>query len=52
MPLHPGPDARIFHISRLRVTYEIRKFSAIFIVAVLKIQMVFGSYIKQNYRWK
>ena len=26
MPLHPGPDARIFRISRLRVTYEVRKF--------------------------
>jgi hypothetical protein len=39
--LHPGPDARIFRISRLE--YEVRKFPAIFIVVVLKIQMVFGS---------
>jgi hypothetical protein len=52
MPLHPGPDAGIFRFSRLRVTYEVRKFPAIFIVAVLKIQMVFGSYIKRNERWK
>jgi hypothetical protein len=42
----PGPDACIFRISRLRVTWEIRKNPAIFIV-VLKIQMLFGSYIKQ-----
>jgi hypothetical protein len=44
MPLHPGPDARIFRISRLRVTYEVRKFPAIFIAVVLKIQMVFTAY--------
>jgi hypothetical protein len=30
------------------VTYEVRKFPAIFIVVVLKIQMVFGSYLKRN----
>jgi hypothetical protein len=29
----------IFQFSRLRVTYKVRKFPAIFIVAVLKIQM-------------
>ena len=46
--LHPGPGARIFRISPLRVTYEVRKFPAIFIVVVLKIQMVFGSYLKRN----
>jgi hypothetical protein len=43
---------RIFRISRLRVTYEVRKFPAIFIVVVLKIQMVFGSYTKRKRRWK
>ena len=48
MSLHTGLDARIFRISRLRVTYEVRKFPAIFIVVVLKILMVFGSYIKRN----
>jgi hypothetical protein len=54
MPLYPGPDTRIFRISRLRVTLrtlasnEVRTFLAIFIVVVLKIQMVFGSYIKRN----
>ena len=37
--LHPGPNARIFRISPLRVTYEVRKYPAIFIVVVLKIQM-------------
>jgi hypothetical protein len=41
-------DAHILHISCLRVTYEVRKFPAIFFVVVLKIHMVFGSYIKQN----
>jgi hypothetical protein len=46
--LHTGPDACIFRISRLRVTYEVRKFPANFIVVVLKILMVFGSYIKRN----
>jgi hypothetical protein len=45
--LHPEPGARIFRISPLRVTYEVRKFPAIFIVVILKIQMVFGSYIKR-----
>jgi hypothetical protein len=40
MPLHPGPDARIFRISRLRLTYEVRKFPTIFFVVGLKIQMV------------
>jgi hypothetical protein len=40
----------VFHACK--VTYEVRKFPAIFIVVVLKIQMVFGSYIKRNYRWK
>jgi hypothetical protein len=40
MPLHPGPDAYIFRIPRLRVTYElVRKFPGIFIVVVLKIQI-------------
>ena len=51
MPLHPGTDTHILRISRLRVTYElyeVRKFPAIFIVVVLKIQMVFGWYIKRN----
>ena len=48
MPLHPGRDAGIFRVSRLQVTYEVRKFPAIFIVVVLKIQMVFDSYIKRN----
>jgi hypothetical protein len=40
----------VFHplISPLLVKYEVRKFPAIFIVVVLKIQMVFGSYIKRN----
>ena len=40
----------VFHplISPLLVTYEVRKFPTIFIVVVLKIQMVFGSYIKRN----
>ena len=37
--LHPGPGARIFRISPLRVTYEVQKFPAIFIVVVLKIQI-------------
>jgi hypothetical protein len=40
----PGPGAHIFHISPLRVTYEVWKFPAIFIV----IQMVFGLCIKLN----
>jgi hypothetical protein len=48
MSLHPGPGAHIFRISPLRVTYEVRKFPAIFIVVVLKIQMVFGSYLERN----
>ena len=26
MPLHPGPDARIFRMSLLLATYEVRKF--------------------------
>jgi hypothetical protein len=34
LAIHPGPDARIFRISRLRVTYEVRTFTAIFIVVV------------------
>jgi hypothetical protein len=42
--LHPGQDARIIRISPLRVTYEVRKFPAILIVVILKIQ-IFGSYI-------
>jgi hypothetical protein len=49
MPLHPGPGARIFRISRLRVTYEVRKFPTIFIDVAFKIQMVFGSYINEIY---
>jgi integral membrane sensor domain MASE1 len=34
--------------SPLLVTYEVRKFLAILIAVVLKIQMVFGSYLKRN----
>ena len=34
-----GPDVCSFRISRLLVTYEVRKFPAVFIVVVLKIQM-------------
>jgi hypothetical protein len=45
MSLHPGLDARMFCISILRVTYEVRKFPDVFLVVVLKIQMVFDSYI-------
>jgi hypothetical protein len=43
-----GTRRTYFRVSRLRVTYEVRKFPAIFIVVVLKIQMVFDSYIKRN----
>jgi hypothetical protein len=43
--LHPGLDARMFCISILRVTYEVRKFPDIFLDFVLKIQMVFDWYI-------
>jgi hypothetical protein len=46
-------QVRVFSVFHpcLRVTNEVRKFPAIFIV-VLKIQMVFGSYLKRNLRWK
>jgi hypothetical protein len=34
--IYPGPDARVFRISPLLVTYEVRKFPATFIVAVFE----------------
>jgi hypothetical protein len=42
VPKHPEADARIFRILRKRMKYEVRKFLTIFIVVVLKLQMVFG----------
>ena len=47
--VYPGVEWRIFRMSRLGVTTggDIT-FPAFFIVVVLKIQMVFGSYLKRN----
>jgi hypothetical protein len=46
MPQHPEPDARIFRISRLLITYEVRKFPAIYktFTRHLEISKIYSSF--------